>query len=217
MSLLVLPHFPVGTGAVRAMGQTQLTLDLGRARTRALRKLVSQLESGATFAEEEIAILRRWNAGGLITELEADTVISRALYDFYISGKELNRVQEELLGRYSEMVSRRPEDVADLKTRLLDRRKAAAAAASPLLSPLAVPPNDLCSGAEVIPAGGPFPYLTAVTADITDAMAAGDPPCLPARQMSRAASGTGLRRRRPQPTRSQPVRWMEPPLPSTIP
>ena len=37
------------------------------------------------------------------------------------------------------------------------------------------PPNDQCSGAEVIPGAGPFPYLTAVTTDITDATATGDP------------------------------------------
>lgn len=37
------------------------------------------------------------------------------------------------------------------------------------------PPNDLCSGAEVIPGGGAFPYLTAITADITDATTTGDP------------------------------------------
>jgi len=37
------------------------------------------------------------------------------------------------------------------------------------------PPNDQCSGAEVIPAGGPFPYQTAVTADITGAGVTGDP------------------------------------------
>ena len=37
------------------------------------------------------------------------------------------------------------------------------------------PPNDLCPGAEVIPPAGPFPYLTAITADITDATIAGDP------------------------------------------
>src|SRR5438046_8345306 len=38
------------------------------------------------------------------------------------------------------------------------------------------PPNDLCGGAELVPGAGPFPYLTAVTADITDATTAGDPP-----------------------------------------
>jgi hypothetical protein len=38
------------------------------------------------------------------------------------------------------------------------------------------PPNDLCSGAEVIPASGPFPYLSAVTADISGATTTSDPP-----------------------------------------
>jgi len=37
------------------------------------------------------------------------------------------------------------------------------------------PPNDECGGAEVIPASGPFPHLTAVTANITDATSMGDP------------------------------------------
>lgn len=40
---------------------------------------------------------------------------------------------------------------------------------------LTVPANDLPSGAEVIPAAGPFPYLTAITADITDATTSGEP------------------------------------------
>jgi hypothetical protein len=38
-----------------------------------------------------------------------------------------------------------------------------------------VPTNNICSGAELIPAGGPFPYLTAVS-DNTLASSAGDPP-----------------------------------------
>jgi uncharacterized repeat protein (TIGR01451 family) len=38
------------------------------------------------------------------------------------------------------------------------------------------PPNDRCEGAEVIPGSGPFPYLTSVTADISGATTAGDPP-----------------------------------------
>lgn len=45
----------------------------------------------------------------------------------------------------------------------------------------AVPPNDTCAGAAAIPAAGPFPYLTPLVPDITDATSAGDPltpPCL---------------------------------------
>ena len=38
------------------------------------------------------------------------------------------------------------------------------------------PPNDQCGGAEPIPAAGPFPYLTAITPDISGATATGDPP-----------------------------------------
>ena len=38
-----------------------------------------------------------------------------------------------------------------------------------------VPANDLCSGAVIIPASGPFPHLTAIT-DITLATMDGDPP-----------------------------------------
>lgn len=37
------------------------------------------------------------------------------------------------------------------------------------------PPNDTCAGAEIIPANGPFPYLTA-TNDTTLATTSGDPP-----------------------------------------
>jgi len=43
-------------------------------------------------------------------------------------------------------------------------------------APLAAPDNDLCGGAESIPADGPFPYLTGVTSDITEAGTTGDPP-----------------------------------------
>jgi hypothetical protein len=38
------------------------------------------------------------------------------------------------------------------------------------------PENDMCSGSVVIPGGGPFPVLSAVTPDITWATSAGDPP-----------------------------------------
>ena len=40
---------------------------------------------------------------------------------------------------------------------------------------LAAPANDTCSGAVVVPAAGPFPYLTATVANITDATTTGDP------------------------------------------
>jgi len=176
MALLVLPlNRGSATGPAYAFRQNGSASDLDKVRTAALHKLSSQLEAGSSFAEEETILLRRFKAGGPLSELEADTLISRALFDFYITGNELNRAQEDLLSRYTKMVSRRNQDVADLKSRLLNQRKAAAASA-PFISPLAVPPNDLCANAEVIPAAGPFPFMTAVTADITDATTSGDPP-----------------------------------------
>ena len=177
LGLVVLPLPPgSATGPAYAVRQNRSASDLGKARTEALHKLSSQLDAGSQFAEEETILLRRFNAGGPLSELEADTLVSRALYDFYITGNELNRAQQELLSRYTKMVSRRDQDVADLKTRLLDQRKAAAATGRSSITPLAVPANDLCANAEVIPAAGPFPYMTAVTADITDATTSGDPP-----------------------------------------
>src|SRR5262249_29188346 len=41
--------------------------------------------------------------------------------------------------------------------------------------PMVAPTNDTCGGAAVIPAAGPFPYLSS-TYDITDATTTGDPP-----------------------------------------
>ncbi|WP_150107443.1 hypothetical protein [Pedosphaera parvula] len=38
------------------------------------------------------------------------------------------------------------------------------------------PPNDTCTGAEVIPSAGPFPYLSGVAADVSGATTVGDPP-----------------------------------------
>jgi uncharacterized repeat protein (TIGR01451 family) len=41
--------------------------------------------------------------------------------------------------------------------------------------PAGPPANDLCGGAESIPGAGPFPYLTAITPDVTQATTTGDP------------------------------------------
>ena len=176
--VLVLPGLPVGRAATssRSLSQKLAGSGLDSSRQSAMEKLLGQLKGGDQFSEEEANILRRFGSGAAITDLEADLVISRALYDYYISGKELTKQQQELLDEYSLFVARRSTDVADLKTQLLNKRIAAAAAAPPRTTPLVAPSNDLCSGAEVIPAAGPFPYLTATTDDITDATTVGDPP-----------------------------------------
>jgi hypothetical protein len=200
--LLLLPGLPVGRASTTLAPVLQKGgSGLDSSRQSALEKLYSQFKSGDPFSEEEGDILRRFASGGAITELEADIVISRALFDYYIAGKDLSKEQQELLDQYTQFAARRPTDVLDLKRQLLNKRLAAAASAPPRSTPLVAPPNDTCAGAEVVPAAGPFPYLTAVTADITDATPAGDPPVPSARPTSPGASGTHSHRRPPQPIR----------------
>ena len=124
--VLVLPGLPVGRAATtpRAASQKVSSSGLDSSRQGALEKLYVQFKSGAPFSEEEGVILRKFGAGVTLTDLEADVVISRALFDHYISGKELTKEQQELLARYSRSVARRSTDVADLKTQLLNKRKA---------------------------------------------------------------------------------------------
>lgn len=181
LCLLALLAVPFERGKTSAQGgdrrarseeQTRPVLDAPR--RLALKQLNSQLRAGEPFSREEISILKRFAAGESITELEADTLISRSLYQRFTLGEELTRDHEILFDLYSSFAARREHDILDLKTDLsID------SSSNSLRSPNAVevaPPNDLCAGAEVIPAAGPFPYLTAVTADITDATLTGDPP-----------------------------------------
>jgi hypothetical protein len=177
---LALPNLPTGRahasgGAGKSLAQKPSVSGLNSERRTALEKLYAQFKAGVPFSEEESNLLRQFGTSGTLTDLEADVLISRALYDYYIAAKELTKDQQELLDQYSLSVARRPTDVADLKTQLLNKRIAAAAAAPPHI-PQVAPSNDLCAGAEVIPAAGPFPYFTATTADVTDATVTGDPP-----------------------------------------
>jgi hypothetical protein len=180
--LLVLPGLPLGkvTRVTHASNrfiskQSITTSEIDAARKAALASLYAQLKAGGAFSEEEAAVLKKFDAGASITELEADTIISRALYNHFIAKKALTKEQQELLDQYTLFVSRREKDILDLKTQKLNERKAATQNAPPHV-PQVAPSNDMCAGAEVIPAAGPFPHLTAVTADITDATTVGDPP-----------------------------------------
>lgn len=170
---LTLPNVSF-TASSTSPGNRLLALDSQR--QAALEKLRAQFTAGAPFAAEEQDILSRYAASQPITDLEADVLISRALYDYYVADQPLSKEQQDLLSRYQQSVSRRDHDIADRKAQLLKAREQAAAAAGPRTTPLVAPANDTCAGAEVIPAAGPFPYLTTVTADITDATSAGDPP-----------------------------------------
>ena len=136
----------------------------------ALSSLLSRLKVGEAFSAEEEDVLVRYGDGQEIIELEAQTVISRALYVHYVQAQDVSPEQHRLLRLYLEFISPRKVNAADRKGRnvVLERRE-------PSRAPQVPPTNDLCAGAEVIPPAGPFPYLTAVTADITDATTTGDP------------------------------------------
>ena len=114
--VLILPWLPVSraTTNLGPAGQTQVQTGLDSSRSSAMERLYSELKAGVSFSEEERKILQKLGNGGVITELEADVVISRALYDFYSIGKPLTKEQEVLLDRYSLFMSRQPTDIADL-------------------------------------------------------------------------------------------------------
>jgi hypothetical protein len=175
---LILPGLPIGrTTSAHTInaGQSQFGSGLDAARQAAVDKLSSQLKAGAPFSIEEREILRKFAAGDVISEVEADTLVSRALYDYYVAGNDLSREQQELLARYSAYVARRSTDVLDRKLQAMNQRIASAASAPPRNAPLAPPPNDTCASAIIIPPAGPFPVNTTAV-DVTMATVGGDPP-----------------------------------------
>ena len=146
---------------------------LGVARIAALDYLYKQLVSGEPFSEQEAKILNNYKAGFEIDTLEADVVISRAIYTDLVQNKPLTRDQQVVYDDYRAWKGVQLHDIADVKRqRAAEREKEWAA--NPR-APQVPPSNDLCAGAEVIPPAGPFPYLTSTTADITDATTTGDP------------------------------------------
>jgi len=146
---------------------------LDAARIAALSKLRAELKDGSPFSHEETDILKRFDSGGEVSAFEADVLISRVLYA-YVKGNDLTQDMENLLKRYIEHIFPRTINIADVKEHIHSVELK-----EPPRPPTVAPSNDLCAGAEVIPAAGPFPYLTAITADITDATATGDPVAAP--------------------------------------
>jgi len=67
-----------------------------------LQKMVKSLRYGESYSPEELAIMDAFNAGLPVSNIEADTLISRALYHRYITGEALSAEQQDLLARYSD-------------------------------------------------------------------------------------------------------------------
>jgi hypothetical protein len=159
---------------VEARG-SEYTLD--GSRRAALLDLYTQMVAGGQFSEEEIVILNRFAGDRFVSELEADVVLSRALFAYFVAKTDLTKEQEILIGRYATLTASRASAIADLKAEVARQEQAKAEVKPP--DPRVAPPNDQCGGALVIPGAGPFPALSPVTADITDATSTGDPVAAP--------------------------------------
>src|SRR5215471_4749274 len=96
LCIFILPGLPIGRATATAGigSQSASGSRLDRWRRNALQKLYEEYIAGSQFSEEEAFILRKFGVGSELTELEADVVISRSLYERYVNGKELTREQE---------------------------------------------------------------------------------------------------------------------------
>ena len=144
---------------------------LGDAREEQLRKLLAEALAGGSFSLEEIEILNRFAFEGTVSELEADVVISRALYDRFVTKRPLTREQELLLESYEHATARRECGILDRKQEILEQEALEEATTT---RKVAVPPvNDGCAGALAI--SSTLPACSVVVDDITDATTTGDP------------------------------------------
>ena len=179
-AMVLSPAIEVKTSAQGKPVEERETLTyryLATAQVETLNKLWLRMEAGEPFSNEEKSILKRFVSDRHFPEIDAQVVASRALFDRFVLGKSLTIEQQDLLDRYIVSAAHRPNGIADLKLQLASQvRKSATRANTSPTAPLVASANDTCAGAEVIPAAGPFPYLTAVTADITDNTTTGDPP-----------------------------------------
>src|SRR6266404_2582684 len=181
---LTLPNVSFSASST-SIGNRLLALDSQR--QSALEKLRAQFNAGAPFAAEEQDILNRFGASQPITDLEADVLISRALYDYYVADQPLSKEQQDLLSRYQQSVSRRDHDIADRKAQLLKAREQTAAAAGPRTTPLVA---SVMSAVTVVRYGnGPAAGITSAPAILL---------CRLVRPASREASGIDSLQTRPR-------------------
>ena len=93
-----------------------------------LRGLLDRALAGEPFSLEELGILDRFAFDGTVSELEADVVISRALYDRFGARRPLSREQELLLEAYEHMTARRGHGILDREQEILEQGAAREAA-----------------------------------------------------------------------------------------
>jgi hypothetical protein len=94
-------------------GSSQSSLDQGR--ESALKNLYYQIKAGVPSSLEEREVLLRFTNGEPVSELEADTVISRAIYKRYVADQHLSKKQKKLLRKYEKFLTEQDRVVADIK------------------------------------------------------------------------------------------------------
>ncbi len=127
-------------------GKTELDL----ARVEALRSLYEQMKSGAHFSDLEAALLQRFSDGDDITFVEADMIISRALYDFYVREirfSELRTDQQSLLTQYKVESATQPRRIDSLAEPILTGDFPTVRKSTVAALPNVASANDECSGA----------------------------------------------------------------------
>ncbi|MDE3246308.1 MAG: proprotein convertase P-domain-containing protein, partial [Acidobacteriota bacterium] len=83
-----------------------------------LMKMLQVARLNENFSPEELAILDAYNAGLPIATIEADVLVSRALYHRYIVGTPLSADQADLLARYQDYTKTHMSDLANRTSKL---------------------------------------------------------------------------------------------------
>jgi HYR domain len=91
--------------------------NLDYARESALKSLYGQIKAGAPSSLEEREVLLRFANREPITELEADTVTSRAIYLRYVAGQPLTGKQKKLLRKYEKLIAQQDRVIADVSSK----------------------------------------------------------------------------------------------------
>lgn len=78
-----------------------------------LNELYGQTLYSDEFAKEELYVLGRFHDGAEVKPLEADTVLSRVLYNTYVSKRGVSRAQAKLLRDYKALVTTAGRQILD--------------------------------------------------------------------------------------------------------
>ena len=151
---------------------SELPALLGFEQEEAIYDLHARWVRGESFSLEEIELINRFVGRRDLTRLEADVLVSRILHTVYVVGDRASDEHAVLLEAYLALLAKEGREIADVR---VGRELEAGYKAAETAAVAAPPANDTCAGAEVVPAAGPFPFLSSVV-NVAEATLTGDPP-----------------------------------------